>query len=59
MTVNDTIVKPNKNYTFPSEGNYSIFVLLDLSNCKNLSHMFNNLSNIMHFSFSPYLKHIK
>jgi surface protein len=44
------------NYNFSFAGNHSIFILIDLSNCKSLSYMFYKMKNIISIYFSSLFK---
>ncbi len=52
MTVDGIREEPSKNYIFPSSGNHTVHILLDITNCKSLNNMFCDINKMVSFTFS-------
>ena len=51
MTVDGIREEPSKNYIFPSSGNHTVHILLDITNCKSLNSMFCDINKIVSIIF--------
>ena len=52
MKVDGIREEPSKNYMFPSSRNYTVHILLDITNCKSLNNMFYDINKIVSITFS-------